>query len=190
MARRRPHIQQKQLVYWAGEGRSERGYARWVNRLASIQQIPLSISAESLAGGDPLDVMEQAVTKLEAIERRRGRYSTRILQVDDDLRGRNTGRDDRMEELADQHGFHIIWQPCCHEGFLLRHIAETQELRPPNSVEAIRHLKRAWPSYQKGQDAIGYEQKLDFSNLRIACQNHAGLRRAFNLMGWGLGTRE
>ena len=89
MARRRAFIPQKLPVFLAGEGASEQGYGRWLNRLAAAHKIPVAIKAESLTGGDPLGLVEGAMKNLATAERHGRRYAIRGLLLDTDQFGKS-----------------------------------------------------------------------------------------------------
>ena len=184
MSRGRPGRPQKRLVFWAGEGNSERGYARWLNRLAAKKSIAISIHAEALSGGDPLDLVQQSIQKLFSLEKRRSKYPHRFLALDDDLRGNNANRDREALELARSNNLKLIWQPCCHEGLLLRHFEETKNLRPHDAKAALEQLLKVWPQYEKGADATLYERHLDEAHINCARSSYPGIDRVFQQIGW------
>ena len=166
MGKRRP-IPQRTTVYLAGEGASEQGYGRWLNRLAHHQGVPVAFTVEKLQGGDPLDLVEQAVEKLDRLERQRGRFAVRGLLLDRDLYGDTPNRDQQAHSIAKKKRIHLIWQHPTHEGLLLRHFDQYRTHAPPTAAEALKRLIKVWPNYIKGLDATGYEQVL--SNEHLTC---------------------
>jgi len=163
----------KTPVFIAGEGKSERGYGRWLGQLARNHGVPVAIKAEALQGGDPLDLVAQAKAKLETIEKYRGNYSIKGLLLDDDLLGQNRERDEQAVLLARKKRIHLIWQKPTHEAFLLRHFPRNQKL-----------LKKVWPKYEKGLDATHYEKMLTLDHLLRARGMEPDLNDFLIAMGW------
>ena len=166
MASRRPYIPQRTPVFLACEGGSEYGYVRWLNRLARNCGALVAIKAERLQGGDPLELVESAMSKLRHRDRPGARFEVRGLLLDADLRGVNPGRDSEAARLAERRKIRLIWQEPIHEAFLLRHFDGFETHRPPDKRSAQRQLKNVWPDYEKGMDATGYERRLGLDHLR------------------------
>ena len=184
MARRRTLIPQKRLVFLAGEGPSEQGYGRWLNRLAAAHKIPVAIKAEGLTGSDPLDLVEGAIKKLAAAERLGRRYTIRGLLLDTDLFGININRDAQAIVFAKRQRILLIRQTPDHEGFLAHHFKDLTRRKPPEGKASLKQLKTVWPDYKKGMDAIGYEKKLLLEHLERARGVEKGLDEFLTLAGW------
>ncbi|MEQ8195953.1 MAG: hypothetical protein RIB59_15845 [Rhodospirillales bacterium] len=185
MPRKIPHIQQKKLVFIAGEGLSERGYGRWLNHHAAEIGLSISIRVEALAGGDPCDLVEQSIEKLAAAEKSGARYRSRALLLDSDLRGMNIDRDQRAINLSARKNLNLIWQEPCHEGFLLRHFDAVNQLRPATVNRAEQLLARVWPQYEKGMDATKYKSVLSSDHLERARNEIPALNDFLRSIGWG-----
>ena len=95
MASRRPYIHQRTPIYLACEGSSEYGYVRWLNRLARTSGALVAIKAERLQGGDPLELVESAISKLRHWDRPGARFDLRGLLLDAALRADNPRRSNR-----------------------------------------------------------------------------------------------
>jgi len=173
----------KSTVFLAGEGKSELGYSRWLARLAHVHGAPIAIQTVGLKGGDPLDLVQQAIIKLRTMEAQRGRLHTKGLLLDDDLLG-NADRDGQALDLAGRHQLHLIWQRCAHEGLLLQHFHAATELNPTSSRHARSLLLRFWPEYQKGMDANGYGARLSMDHLIVARGALPELDQFLMLAGW------
>lgn len=184
MPGRRLSRPRKKPVFLAGEGLSERGYARWLNRLADEIDIPVAIRAEALQGGDPLDLVEQAMDRLQAVERHRGPYQRRGLLLDGDLRGQSGQRDAQAIQLAQNKRIRLIWQEPSHEAFLLRHFAGYENHRPPDQDSAERLLRRVWPNFAKGLDASDYGRVLTAEHLAVARAAEVELDAFLRDSGW------
>lgn len=184
MARRKVQILQKRLVFLAGEGASEQGYGRWLNKLASKHEIPVAIRAEGHAGGDPLELVEWAINKLSAVERTGRRYSIRGLLLDTDQFDKNEDRDRQALSAAKRHRISLIRQTPDHEGFLAHHFPRLTRRKPPDSRASLKLLRSVWPDYKKGMDAIGYEKKLTLGHLERARGVEKALDEFLTLAGW------
>ncbi len=171
-------------VFMAGEGKSEEGYCRWLSRLAVGKSLPIHIRAEGLSGSDPLDLIEQAVSKLSRMEYGRRLFIHRSLLLDADLLGKKSERDEKALQLADKKRFSLIWQKPSHEGFILHHFREFQNHRPPDQASAEKLLNKAWRKYCKGMDADGYGSVLTLDNLAIARSIERDLDKFLNKIGW------
>ena len=88
-------IRQKTGVFLAGEGLSEQGYVRWLAKLVRMDEAPISIYGIGLNGSDPLDLVEAALAKYDALQRQGRRYKFRGLLLDSDLCGKSPNRDTR-----------------------------------------------------------------------------------------------
>jgi hypothetical protein len=181
---RRGVIVQRTPVLLCGEGKSEQGYGRWLDRLAGRHEVPVKIHAEALNGSDPLELVKAAVARLKTCERDGAPFLRRALLLDTDLRGRNADRDSEATNLAARHRFQLIWQEPCHEAFLLRHFPGLGNHRPPTVGEAEVRLLKVWPDYRKGQDATFYERVLGLDHLARARGVESALNAFLVDIGW------
>jgi hypothetical protein len=184
MPSRRLSRPRKKPVFLAGEGLSERGYCRWLNRLAAETNAPVAIRAEALRGGDPLDLIEQSIDRLRTVERQRGFYRTRGLLLDGDLRGQSIERDAQAIRLAQDKRIRLIWQEPLHEAFLLRHFAGYENHRPPDQASAERLLRRVWPDFTKGLDGSDYGRVLTAEHLTVVRTVERDLNAFLRDAGW------
>ena len=184
MPSRRVSRPRKKPVFLAGEGPSERGYGRWLNRLAAEAHVPVAIRAEALRGGDPLDLVKQTFERLRTVERQRGPYRTRGLLLDGDLRGQSIERDAQAIRLAKKKHIRLIWQDPSHEAFLLRHFAGYENHRPPDQASAERLLRRVWPDFTKGLDGGEYGRVLTAEHLAVARAVEWELNAFLRDAGW------
>lgn len=184
MVRRRALILQKRLIFLVGEGLSEQGYGRWLNKLAAAHKIPVAIKAEGLTGSGPLDLVEGAIKKLAAAKRPGRRYTIRGLLLDTDQFGKSKIRDTQAILAAKRHRLFLIRQTPDHEGFLAHHFKGLTRRKPPDGKASLKLLKTVWPDYKKGMDAIGYEKKLMLEHLKRARGVEKGLDEFLTLAGW------
>ena len=184
MPSRRVSRPRKKPAFLAGEGLSERGYGRWLSRLAVETNVPVAIRVEALRGGDPLDLIEQTIDRLRTVERQRGPYRTRGLLLDGDLRGQSMERDAQATRLAQNKRIRLIWQDPSHEAFLLRHFAGYENHRPPDQARAGRLLRRVWPDFRKGLDGGDYGRMLTAEHLTVARAVERELNAFLRDAGW------
>ena len=88
------------------------------------------------------------------------------------------------EQIAKKNSFLIIWQHLCHECFLLRHFAETENRNPPTASACEGVLLNVWPDYRKGLDATAYERHLSLDHFARARSNLPELDAFLNDIGW------
>ena len=184
MPSRRVSRPRRKPVFLAGEGPSERGYGRWLNRLAAETHAPVAIRAEALRGGDPLDLIEQAIDRLRTVERQRGPYRMRGLLLDGDLRGQSIERDAQAIQLARNKRIRLIWQEPSHEALLLRHFAGYENHRPPDQASAERLLRRVWRDFTKGLNGGDYGRILTAEHLTLARTVERELNAFLRDAGW------
>lgn len=176
--------QRKRSVLVACEGRSERGYIRWLSHLARIHDLPISLKAEDMKGGPPATVAKKAVEFLEGNIVKSGTYRGKYLILDRDP-SVNTASDlDQAEKIARKHSFGIVWQPVCHECFLLKHFERTERLNPLTAKACNEALRSVWPDYRKGMDALGYESRMGIEDLARGRANLPDLDTFLNDIGW------
>ena len=168
----------------AGEGSSEFGYLRWLNRLAARSGVRVAFTAKRLQGGDPLELVESALDRLTVVERRGARFRHRALLLDRDGLGANETRDRQAISLAERRGMTLLWQDPCHEGFLLRHFVTAAGQRPATARQAMQTLNKSWPTYCKGLSAIGYEQIFTIEHLARARGADLAFDDFLTRIGW------
>lgn len=174
----------KRPVFVACEGKSETGYIRWLNRLADAHGVPAALTAHDMKGGAPADIAERAIRFLRGSIGGPRTYRGKYLFLDRDPSVNSRQVLDRAARIAEKHSFRIVWQPICHEGFLLKHFSETEHLNPPDVKACETALLGVWPNYRKGLDAIGYESRLAIENLARARGNLPELDAFLNDIGW------
>ena len=185
MARRRAFVPQRLPVFLACEGLSERGYGRWLSKLAVTHGMLVALRADDLGGGDPLVLVTEAIRKWKRADPAGGVFRLRALLLDGDRFGDNANRDELAFTRARKNRFLLIQQRPSHEAFLLRHFPRQQTRKPVDSKASLRMLKRVWPDYEKGKmDATHYERILSLAHLTRARSVEPELDRFLNLMGW------
>ena len=104
--------------------------------------------------------------------------------MDSDLIDHDEGLRNRTENLANQHEIRVIWQSPCHEAFLLRHLPNCEQLRPPTTALAKSSLVAQWQSYEKPMTRIEVGRKIDSNSVRRAILVENAFRLFLNDIGW------
>lgn len=183
--RRRRHRRIKRAVFVACEGKSELGYVRWLNRLADAEGVPVSITGRDMKGGGAGKVADRAARALLRSAGGPAMYEKRYLLLDRGRSARYRKEIEWAQQIAGKHSFSIIWQPICHECFLLKHFAGTEDRNPPDASACEAALLAVWPAYRKGLDATEYEKEISIEHLVRARANFPELEAFLIDIGWG-----
>ena len=112
-------------------------------------------------------------------------YEKRYVLLDRGRSARYRQEIERAQQIAGKHSFSIIWQPICHECFLLKHFAGTEDRNPPDTSACEAALLAVWPAYRKGLDATEYEKEISIEHLVRARANLPELEAFLIDIGWG-----
>ena len=112
-------------------------------------------------------------------------YEKRYLLMDRGRSARYRQEIERARQISGKHSFSIIWQPICHECFLLKHFAETEDRNPPDASACEAALLAVWPAYRKGLDGTEYEREISIEHLVRARANLPELEAFLIDIGWG-----
>jgi hypothetical protein len=166
----RLRIPQRTRIYLGCEGASEQSYGKRLNEIADAAGLHLFFDCDVLqpGGGDPLALVQVAVRHIRQKTSNRGAFAHTAILLDSDKRGLMPERDAQISPLIEKYGIHLIWQSPCHEGFLLRHLAEQERAGPPSSELAMQALRRHWPQYRKGMPAVELAARIDAIAVRRA----------------------
>ena len=182
MSRRRPRIRPRRPIFLGCEGQSELGYGALLDRLARDEATThLHIYSEVLqpGAGDPLALVRRAVERINNIEGRRVPFHVKAVLLD---RG-NAQKNAQATKYARENGIDIlIWQEPDHEAFLLRHLPNCQDRRPPSGA-SLAALRQQWAEYQKGMSALALAQRIDLERVRAACAVENDLRSFLQRLG-------
>ena len=175
----------KRPIFVACEGKSELGYVRWLNRLADAEGVPVSITGRDMKGGGAGKIADRAARALLRSAGGPAMYEKRYLLMDRGPSARYRQEIERARQIAGKHSFSIIWQPICHECFLLKHFAGTEDRNPPDASACEAALLAVWPAYRKGLDATEYEREISIEHLVRARANLPELEAFLIDIGWG-----
>lgn len=171
-------------VFVGCEGKSELGYVRWLNRLATFENIPVAITARNMKGGDPEAIAYGTVKSLRKIAGGPATFNKKYLFLDFFCNARTREKIKAARRIAKRNGISIMWQPICHECFLAKHFVETERRNPRTADECEATLRVVWPDYRKGLDATEYEKHLAVDNLVRARANLPELDAFLRDIGW------
>lgn len=166
-------VPRRRRLFVGCEGESEQGYAALLQRHANDLSIPVHADAKVVPrAGDPLAKVQRAVKIANQGEQgSRSRFEQRFLILDRDGLGDNPARDAEVPAAAREGSLHLIWQDCCFEAVLLRHLVGHENEAPPTAGLALSRLKAAWPDYKKGFSARDLQNTLTLDMIRQAAQN-------------------
>jgi hypothetical protein len=183
--RRQRLIPEKKRIYLGCEGKSEVGYASFLQDLLRDQNLPVHIVIQNLGAGagDPLSRIELAVRHLHQLRSTREAPADRFIMLDNDLQKDNQPRVRMAHELATKNGILVIWQLPSFEALLLRHLKDCETLRPPNTEVAFENLLKKWPQYKKGTSRIELARTLDLTAIRRAAQVEQELATLLRCIG-------
>ena len=168
MPRALGHRPQRRRFFVACEGDSEVGYTALLQRLADASGLAIHLDPRRCHGGDPLAIVEAAVSELGIRRTRRGAYIGHAIFLDADRRDDVPGRTARADRLIHENGFHVVWSEPTFEALLLKHIDGCEQLRPPTSALALQQLQNRWPEYRKGMSANELCARLDHAAVTRA----------------------
>jgi hypothetical protein len=179
-------ISARRPVFLGCEGESEQAYcivlADIINQ--TVKDIHLETTLLGEGAGSPLAKIKKAIKKIEQYERTRSKFLKKAVLIDSDLIDQNVEQKNQTENLAASHGIRIIWQQPCHEAFLLRHLPNCAQLRPPTSALANKELIAQWQNYQKPMSRIQIAKNINFNGLTQASSVEHEFRSFLNELGW------
>ena len=179
-------IPSRRPVFLGCEGESEQAYCIVLGDI--IKQTVNNVHLEAMllgeGAGNPLAKMKKAIKKIEQYERTRSKFWKKAVLIDSDVIDHDLEQKILTENLASSRGIRIIWQQPCHEAFLLRHLPNCSQLRPPATVLAGRELGMKWPSYKKPMSSIQIAKKINLNGLFQVSAVEPEFRTFLTEIGW------
>lgn len=180
--RQRRIIPPRTPIFLGCEGESERGYSALLSRY--VREMPglhLHIHPELLqpGAGDPLALVHRAIQRITDLERRREPFFCKaiLLDIGDPQKNRDA------QKLAAAKGIeHLIWQEPDHEAFLLRHLDNCQQKRPPAGT-SMAALHKEWPDYRKAQTQAQLSRYISLSHIHKARMVEPDLHQFLTVIG-------
>ena len=167
---------QRRRIFVGCEGDSEVGYAAFIALLAEESNLAVHMDIRKCRGGDPLAIVEKAVSEHRMRRNRHGAYAARAIFLDADQRKATLDRAARADRLIQDHGFHAIWSQPTLEALLLKHVRGCERLEPATTALAFRQLRDRWPEYRKGMAARELRAELDGAAVERAASVVPALR--------------
>jgi hypothetical protein len=164
----RSRIPQRRRIFLCCEGESELGYSGVLRGFLNACGAHIHLDPVKLRGGDPLALIEDALSKLHERRRRHGNYEKHAVLLDDDKLGLKPDRDAKIRSLVETEQVTLLWQRPCHEALLLRHLSGCGHRHPASSADALAELRRHWPSYVKGLSAMEISKQIGDEQIRKA----------------------
>ncbi len=186
MKRDRQIVLRRRPVFLGCEGESEQAYSQVLGDIVRqhIPSIHLEVVLLGAGAGSPLAKIRKATKKIAEYERKRSRLWRKAVLIDSDTAEQNPVQKADVESLASQYEIRIIWQSPCHEAFLLRHLPNCSQLRPPTSVLSNSTLVRNWPTYQKPMTRVEIARMIDIDRIKQALQVEDELRAFLADLAW------
>ena len=184
MRRRTVTRTKRKRVFVACEGESERGYAGFLLDIAEATGLSLHFDVHICAGGDPLAIVQRAVSTLKRRQQRNGGFWKKAIFLDADGRHENVERTRQADRMIEQSGLLPIWSDPCLEALILRHFPECEHLNPPTSGLALQRLFRRWPDYDKPMPRSALRANFEITHVRRAAGTSPQLFRFLQEIGF------
>ena len=145
--RRRGGVRVRRVIFVGVEGKSDRAFVRFLQRVCDGQRLHLHLDVKQGSGGDSLQVVDQARHRLERHPARR-MLKARLVLLDADRieQDRKAGRD--AIAAAAKGNLEVVLLTPNLEGLLVR-LHRGHEARATPSDEALRQLKMLWDGYDR-----------------------------------------
>ena len=183
MPRGNAHRRQRRRIFVGCEGESEVGYAAFIALLAEESELAVFLDIRKCRGGDPLAIVERAVSEHRMRRNRHGAYAAQAIFLDADRREAAPDRTARADRLLQDHGFHAIWSQPALEALLLKHFRGRERLEPATTTLALRRLQDCWSAYRKGMSARELRTELDGAAVKRAAAVTPALREFLDSFG-------
>ena len=184
MKSRRPRIPQRRLVFLGCEGKSEASYAALLDRLADEAGLGLHIHPIVLqpGAGDPLQLVRRAIKLIREFERKRSKFAVKAMLLDHG----DPKRCHEAAKLARDAGItHLILQVPDHEAFLLRHLPNLQQRRPP-ARSSLAALVKVWPDYAEGIPMLRLAERVGLPEVALAASVEPDFRLLLMTVGFAV----
>ena len=178
--RRRP-VRPRHSFFIAGEGQSERPFARFLQHLCDEAGLHVHLNIKPQDGGGSVAVVEQAGRWLKR-NRSRREYRARLVLLDRDRIEAEPQEGIRARAVAARYRLEIVFQDPNLEGLLVR-LHTGQEQRRIAASDSESELRRMWPAYQKPPTAEQLRQRFTLDDVRRAAAHDQHLRKLLEVIG-------
>lgn len=168
MSPNRITFRRRRPVFVGCEGQSEQAYGQLLRDLIGESTVAIHFQVVLLGAGagSPEAKIRKALLEIEKFQRQRSKFWKKVVLLDTDIA--NGAQKQTVDSLAMENGIQIIWQEPCHEAFLLRHLPNCGNLRPPTTAAAESKLRTLWPGYQKPMTRQQLATRINIDQLRQA----------------------
>ena len=178
--RRRP-VRPRHSFFIAGEGQSERPFARFLQHLCDEAGLHVHLNIKPQDGGGSVAVVEQAGRWLKR-NRSRREYRARLVLLDRDRIEVEPQEGIRAQAVAARYELEIVFQDPNLEGLLVR-LHKGQEQRKIRAPDSESELRKVWPEYQKPPTAEQLRQRFTLDDVRRAATHDQYLRKLLEVLG-------
>lgn len=174
-------VRPRRSFFIAGEGQSERPFARFLQHLCDEADLHVHLDVKPQDGGGSVAVIEQAGRWLRR-NRSRREYQARLVLLDLDRIEAEPQEGIKAQAAAVRYKLEIIFQDPNLEGLLVRlHVG--QEQRKIRASESESELRKLWPAYQKPSTAEQLRQRFTLDDVRRAATYDQHLRKLLEVIG-------
>ena len=181
MRGRRRLVQPRRSFFIAGEGQSERPFARFLQHLCDEAGLHVHLDIKPQDGGGSVAVIEQAGRWLKR-NRSRREYQARLVLLDYDRIEAEPQEGIRARAAAARYKLEIVFQDPNLEGLLVRMHAG-QEQRRIRASDSESELRKIWPEYQKPPTAEQLRQRFTLADVRRVAGHDRHLRQLLEVIG-------
>ncbi len=181
MRGRRRSIQPRRSFFIAGEGRSERAFVGFLQRLCNEAGLHVHLHIKPQDGGGSVAVIEQAGRWLKR-NRSRREYQARLVLLDRDRIEAEPQEGIQAQAAATRYKLTIVFQDPNLEGLLVR-LHAGQEQRKIRASNSESELRKMWPEYQKPPTAEQLRQRFTLDDVRRAATYDQHLRKLLEVIG-------
>ena len=178
--RRRP-VRPRRSFFIAGEGQSERPFARFLQHLCDEAGLHVHLDIRPQDGGGSVAVIEQAGRWLKR-NRSRREYQARLVLLDLDRIEAEPQEKIQARAAAARYKLEIVFQDPNLEGLLVR-LYKGQEQRRIRASDSESELRKMWPAYQKPPAAEQLRQRFTLNDVRRAAVHDQHLRKLLEVIG-------
>jgi hypothetical protein len=179
----------RRRIFIGCEGQSERSYVGVIQNLCNVPNRNLAVHLDGQVikntGGDPELILARAEAMIQRLEKAASAYERRYVLLDTDVAvaKHSPAFLEVLSARARHVGIELVWQRCCHEAVLLRHLPECQNLNPPTSDDALRQLLRHISEYRKGWPSERLGRVITLEHVRQAAAVEPELRSMLTAIG-------
>ena len=180
--RRRGGVERRRVIFIGVEGKSDRAFVRFLQRVCDEAGLHLHLDVKSATGGDSLQVVDHARRRLVRHPDRRS-LKVRLVLLDSDRleQDRRAGRDALAE--ASRRRLEVVLMTPNLEGLLVR-LHEGHETHRIGAGDAEVQLRRLWPEYDKGSlSADQLTGRFTLADLTRAVRHDPQLRKLLDALG-------